>query len=348
MGVLGTFCFDGLNFSQASALYTDSTLSVLATDGYYSQGGIVRRQLNGVLLNAQPCSNCAVACGSGVAASISNQTGKFAATIELGNTTGAVVLYFYMGQSIPDGAIATFNSAEYNRMTCKGNHDTVTLIDGSGVTIDYAGQGNQGTSLPTYVGNQNSSLLSNSPYDGVGVTCSTQGGQLQNYILNAAASPSYVPQGTFLDTTVTVGSIGYASDSGGGNTSPVFTMIVGKDNASATTVVLDIYAPLCGTVFNWEVDCPVALPSFQASSPVSGTTCAAATTTYYFSQDATRSGSAFVRDTNTTPNIGNFVFSDEVGVNYLNDSFTLKYFIVGGNTAIGVRNGVVVSKGPCT
>jgi len=58
MGVLGTYCFDGLNFSQATALYTNSALSVLATDGYYSQGGIVRQQLSGVLLNTQSCSNC--------------------------------------------------------------------------------------------------------------------------------------------------------------------------------------------------------------------------------------------------------------------------------------------------
>tara|TARA_B110000971_G_scaffold218733_1_gene258184 strand:- start:343 stop:720 length:378 start_codon:yes stop_codon:yes gene_type:complete len=58
MGVLGTYCFDGLNFSQASSLYTDSALTILADDGFYSQGGIVRHQLNGVLLIAQACESC--------------------------------------------------------------------------------------------------------------------------------------------------------------------------------------------------------------------------------------------------------------------------------------------------
>ena len=52
MAALGTYCFDGLNFSQASALFTDSGLTTLAPDGYYSQGGIIRQQLNGSLLNA--------------------------------------------------------------------------------------------------------------------------------------------------------------------------------------------------------------------------------------------------------------------------------------------------------
>ena len=72
MAALGTYCFDGLNFSQASALYTDSTLTTLSPDGWYSQGNIIRQQLNGVLLNAQPCGTCLVACGSGVDASFSS------------------------------------------------------------------------------------------------------------------------------------------------------------------------------------------------------------------------------------------------------------------------------------
>jgi glucokinase len=42
---------------QASAVYTDAALTTLAADGYYSQGGIVRQQLNGVLLNATDCSD---------------------------------------------------------------------------------------------------------------------------------------------------------------------------------------------------------------------------------------------------------------------------------------------------
>lgn len=56
----GTYYFDGINFAQASALFTDAALTTLAADGFYSQNGIVRQQLNGVLLNSQPCSDCIV------------------------------------------------------------------------------------------------------------------------------------------------------------------------------------------------------------------------------------------------------------------------------------------------
>ena len=81
MAALGTYCFDGLNFSQASALFTDTGLTTLAADGYYSQGGIIRQQLNGVLLNAQPCGECLVPCGSGLSASVSNN-GTFSADVD--------------------------------------------------------------------------------------------------------------------------------------------------------------------------------------------------------------------------------------------------------------------------
>lgn len=339
MATLGTFCFDGVNFSSATSLYTDSTLSTLANDGYYGQGLIVRQQLNGVLLNAQPCSACLVPCGSGLSASIGNQNGVFDANIDLANDLGAVVIRCFMGISVPDGIIATLNGVGYNRLTAADNHNGVSLVDGSNTQVDYAGIGNQGTSLPTYVGNQNVDLLSNSPYDSAG-SCPTQGTSPTDFSL---VSGTYVDQGTTQNVTVASNAIGYASDPN----SPVFTMVVPKTSVTPTTLNLKIFAPLCGTAFNWEVDCPIALPSFQASTPENAATCAAATQTYYFIQNATGTSVPYSIRTNTVPEVGNFVFSDANGSTYLGDAATIKYFIIGGTTALGVRNGVVVSSGPC-
>jgi len=342
MATLGTFCFDGVNFSSATSLYTDSTLSTLANDGYYGQGLIVRQQLNGVLLNAQPCSACLVPCGSGLSASIGNQNGVFDANIDLANDLGAVVIRCFMGGSVPDGIIATLNGVGYNRLTAADNHNGVSLVDGSNTQVDYAGIGNQGTSLPTYVGNQNVDLLSNSPYDSAG-SCPTQGTSPTDFSL---VSGTYVDQGTSQNVTVASSAIGFSSDSSS-ITSPVFTMVVPKTAVTPTTLNLKIFAPLCGTAFNWEVDCPVALPSFQASTPENATTCAAATETYYFIQNATGTSVPYSIRGNTVPEVGNFVFSDANGSTYLNNGATIKYFIIGGTTALGVRNGVVVSSGPC-
>ena len=343
MATLGTYCFDGTNFAQATSLYTDSTLSTLAPDGYYGQGQIVRQQLNGVLLNAQPCSACVVPCGTGLSASISNQNGVFDANIDLANDLGAVIIRCFMGSSVPDGIIATWNSLTTNRLTAADNHNGVVLLNGAGVQVDYAGILNQGTGLPTYVGNQNADLLSNSPYNSAG-SCPTQGTSPSNYSL---VSGSYVDQGTTQNVTIASDAIGYGSDAGT-ITSPVFTMVVPKTSVTPTPLNLKIFAPLCGTAFNWEVDCPVALPSFSASPAQSTTACAASTTTYYFVRNATGTSVPYTIITNTTPEIGNFVFTSSDGSAYLNDTSTIQYYIIANSTAIGVRNGVVVSSGNCT
>ena len=338
MGVLGTYCFDGLNFSQASSLYTDSTLSVLAADGFYSQGGVVRQQSSGVLLTAQACGNCSVPCGNGISVSLS-QNGFFDINFDVGNTLGAVVAYFYMGNSIADGVIANFNSVNYNRLTAQGN-DGTTLVDGSGSTVDYAGIGNQGTGDPTYVGSDTSNIIR--AYTNTSVTpgvCNT-GDAPENY---SYAGSSYVAQGTLNPLTVTNTMCGRALSG-----SPVFTMVIPKTSASPTSLNLKISAPACGTFFAYELDCPAGLSSFGSSVAQSTTACAVNTQTYYFAKNATGTNVPFTVDTNTIPNVGNFVFTDANGATYLNDAATIKYYIIGNTTAIGVRNGVVVSSAACT
>lgn len=344
MATLGTYCFDGVNFSSATSLYTDSSLSTLAADGYYGQGLIVRQQLNGILLNAQPCSACLVPCGSGLSASISDQNGVFDANIDLANDTGAVVIRCFMGSTIPDGIIATWNSVSTNRLTCADNHNGVILIDGANNQVDYAGLFNQGTGLPTYVGNQNANLLANSPYNSAG-SCPTQGTAPSNFSL---VSGTYVDQGTSQNVTVASNAIGYASDPN----SPVFTMVVPKTSVTPTVLNLQIFAPLCGTAFNWEVDCPESLPTFTGSPLQSDNSCDTPNTTYYFVRNATGNNVPYNLRTNALPEIGNFVFTAADGSAYLNDTSVLQYVIIGdpgpsGNTALGIRNGVVVSSGPC-
>jgi hypothetical protein len=349
MAALGTYCFDGLNFSQASALFTDSGLTVLAPDGYYSQGGIIRQQLNGSLLNAQPCGTCLVPCGSGISASFSSN-GLFSATVDLANDTGAVVMYFFMGAAIPDGVDVTYNGTHYNRLTCQGNHDNTTIVDGNGVQVDYAGIFNQGTGLPTYVGSdtQVPQLLSQSPFNNTpsGGAC-VASDQPQEYTLSGSPA-TYVAQGTFQNVTTTSSQVG-CNPTG----SQVFTLVVPKTAATPTAINVLISAPLCGTLFRWEVDCPAALPSFTGSALQSTVTCTTPNTTYYFARNATGANPPFTVDTNVFPEIGNFVFTVDNGSVYLNDTSTLQYVIIGnpgpsGTTALGIRNGVVVSSVNCT
>jgi hypothetical protein len=343
MASLDTYYFDGQSFANASAIYTDAALTTLAPDGYYSQGGIARQQLNGVLLNANDCSTCYVDCGSDLTADIS-ANGVFNADIDMANTVGAVVAYFYMGTIIPDGVVATYNAVTYNRLTAKDNHDGVVLKDGAGTTVDYAGIGNQGTGKATYVGNQNTGLVSNSPYNNITDTCPTQGGRPENYnYVNAA----YVALGTYTDTTVVNAQVGYSSDAST-LTSPVFTMVIPKALTSPTPVNVVVSAPMCLTFISWEMACPAALPSFSGTALQATTACGFAITTYYFVRNAAGTSAPFTKDTNTIPEIGNFVFTDTNGVTYLNDTVTLQYVVVNNATALGIRNGVVISSASCS
>tara|TARA_R100001440_G_scaffold26488_4_gene43225 strand:+ start:20835 stop:22133 length:1299 start_codon:yes stop_codon:yes gene_type:complete len=339
MAAIGNYYFNGSSFAQATAIYTDAGLTTLAPDGFYSNAGIVRQQLNGVLLNAQTCTSCATPCGSGVSAS-NNGNGMYSATVDLANDTGAVVFYGFFGSTVPDGVRLTWNSGVVNRFTTDDNHNGVTIQDGSGTTVDYAGLNNAAGEY-TYMGRNNTNLIGDSPYNNTpsGGACQA-GDQPEDFVLTGG---NYVAQGTFQNVTVSNNMVGTC-----GSATAVFATVVPKSNITPTILLVEVSAPMCGTFFQWQVDCPTTLPSFLGSALQATTACANADETYYFVPNATRVGQTITPDTNTTPEIGNFVYTQSNGSIYLNDTNTLQYIIVGGTTALGIRNGVVVSSASCS
>ena len=56
MATVGTFYFDTNSFASATTIYDDAALTTVAQNGWYSDGTIVRQQINGVLYAAQSCS----------------------------------------------------------------------------------------------------------------------------------------------------------------------------------------------------------------------------------------------------------------------------------------------------
>lgn len=51
-----TFYINSTSFSTATTVYSDSILNTVSADGYYSDGTIYRRQLDGILLDVIPCT----------------------------------------------------------------------------------------------------------------------------------------------------------------------------------------------------------------------------------------------------------------------------------------------------
>ena len=55
MATNGTYYFDTASFDNATTLYTDVALTLIANNGWYSNDSIVRQQVSGVLFAAQSC-----------------------------------------------------------------------------------------------------------------------------------------------------------------------------------------------------------------------------------------------------------------------------------------------------
>lgn len=62
MAISGTYYIDTADFSTATAVWTDTALTVKAPDGYYSFGGNYRQQFSGNLLPIASCTTPPVDC----------------------------------------------------------------------------------------------------------------------------------------------------------------------------------------------------------------------------------------------------------------------------------------------
>lgn len=313
------FYINGANLASSTAVFVDAALTIKAFDGFYSDGVNVREQSGGILLTSSVCESCTsgVACDGATSASVV-ANGWFDANINLGNTAtdiGAVVIYFYPDVTIPDGILATHNGNTYNRLTSDGN---------TGFPYGL----NSGSGNPTYVGGTNN--FTGSPYSNV-----------PEYELNT--SGVYVDKGTTRTVEVTSGQ----NDTRGAGT---FTMVVPKPSSNPETLNLQVYAPLNGTAFAWDVRCAAALPSFSASAEQTTAACASATETFYFARNAVwNTGTqSFDVDTNVRPELGNFVYSDPNGQTPISNGLAFKYYIMDNNTYIRVQYGMVTQTGSCS
>jgi len=247
-----------------------------------------------------------IACGGVLNAG--SGAGYFEATITSGNPTGAIVVYFWP-QGVPDGVAYEFNGTTYNNLTS----NTYGLAIGTGTKL-------------TIVGDDDFS------------SC--------NYATLSAASPMTLDTSVWNGTSFGVNGGTISVDTtvlhlNGSSGSVTYTLVVPKPSSTPTTGTLKIVGPCSGTAWNVKVLCPAALPSFTTNSVQSTfplACCAAQNQTYYFARNAT-GNQLFTVDTNTLPQAGNFVFSNNTGANVLANG----YYKITSNTAIFVGNGVVDS-----
>jgi hypothetical protein len=228
MATSSTYYLNAPSLGSATSVFTNADLTVLAADGFYSDGVIVREQISGLLVAQQTCPACGTPCGGAISAS--GQQGIYYLNIDLGTDIGAVVVTFNPA-SVPDGISALFNSVVYN-----------------GVSSPSYGwlQGTAG--LPTYVGATGSDcgIVANSPYT------------LDEFQYNGS---TFTDLGTTTSVSVVAGQMQLTAASPGN-----CKMVIPKTAASPSVVDMTFIGPCLGTVFSIGVACPALLTSFASST----------------------------------------------------------------------------------
>ena len=315
MSVVNKF-IDSENFATAISVYDDVNLLIKSPDGFYQFNGIYREQVGGFLSPEIICPACALPCGE-IAGESSDIRGTFLAEISGGTDVGAVIVYSIVGGQIPDGVLSTYNGQTYNQLTYIGNNQGPVGL-------------NTPSGQPTYYGSNQNTPSTTPPI----------------LVYNIQTDGTYVSSGTSQAITVNSNQL----DLRGGGTR-VYTQVIPKDISSASVLNIDYYAPIQGTFFSFQTDCPIQLDSFLGSPVQTDDTCADATVTYYFAQNATVTSilpTVFVPETLTTPGIGNYVFLDGGAVNAINNTATSQFVILADNTYIEIQYGIVIATGTCT
>lgn len=256
MATSSTYYLNGPSLGTATAVFSNSGLTVCAPDGFYSDGVIVREQVGCVLLPRQVCPSCATPCGGTISAS-GNQ-GIYYLNVDLGSDTGAVIVEFDP-QSVPDGISALYDSVVYNGL--------------SSPTYGWL-QGTAG--LPTYVGSASSpcssTIVANSPYT------------LNQFEYDGT---DFAPLGTTTSVSVASGQL-QLTTAGPGNC----VMVIPKIVSSPTILDLTFIGPCAGTVFSIAVSCPAPLTSFVSSTvnATNGLACSATVNQTYYVAHVNGSG----------------------------------------------------------
>jgi hypothetical protein len=248
MANLGSYYINGPTLATATAVYTDEELIYCAPDGFYSDGSVVRQQLNCELLPAENCDVCAYPCPitPAVSSPVPPSLGAYYMDVDLGSGTGAVIINFTPGGP-PNGIKAEYNGNTYN--------DLISPVDGF--------HSASGTTAITYLGRtaDDCGIAGTSPV-------------LDNYRYNGAA---FVAPGGNTNPTIDATDVSLSAAVPG-----TCVMVIPKLNPTPSTLSLTMIAPCAASQFSIEVECPAALPSFLGAVPeVTGTCGSPLDQTYY-------------------------------------------------------------------
>ena len=269
--------YNSLSFATATSAWTNSDLTSLAPDGWYSEVGIFRRQYLGVLGPVQTCPSCILSCGAAVSGV--GAVGTYALDFSLGTDIGAVVVKF-LPSNIPDKATWTYDGVSASEYSSQSE----------GYLQGVVGQITAGTAC----GITNALGSSGATFSGT------------SYIYDTALAG-------FIDTGVASNMGPYTNAAAGGVALTTSApgecfMVIPKPLSSPGSMSMLIEGPCSGTGWNIEIFCPRQLQSFSVGN-MGGSCGVTGTDMYYCSVDPTSDGTSAVIAVN------DWVFTDPNGVN---------------------------------
>lgn len=309
MAISSTYYLNAPSLASSTSIFTNAGLTILADDGFYSDGVISREQVSGILLPQQSCPSCATPCGTTISAG--GGQGIYLLDLDTGSTVtdiGAVIIRFNPA-AIPDGIRATLGANVFNKLTSPvdGLHQSSVASNFTYIGRTVSDCGISGTTYPA---------LTEFSYDGV----------------------DFVATGNTQSITVSPGDVSLGVDA-----PQDCLMVIPKLTPSPSVINFEVVGPCSSTAWSLSVACPVLLTGF--SSSVSALTEEAVcelteTTTYY---------NASLANTPGTVGLYDFVFADAYGETELAEGYYLAVgSIAGENDWFQVdSNGVVIALGVC-
>lgn len=303
------YFLDGGSLLDSTTVYLNSGLSIVAPDGYYSDGFNIRRQTGGVLEPSQPCPACGVLCGGQINGS--GGQGEYLLEIDTGSlptAVGAIIVEF-QPYSIPDAIIAELDGVLYNEV--------------SSPNFGYlAGTPN----LPTFLGSPTSSCNG-------GQASVTIPGSTYTLNVNQWNGTAFVPTGTTDTITVDPGQLQLVGSPGNS------IMVIPKINPTPSLLTVKCYGVCTSTAFDISIQCPVKIKSVKSSikftDPDDPGLCLIGLTSKLYP----------VRVTGVSPylDLHDWVFLDEFGATKAPDGFYRTNNLVAPYDTIEVQNGVIVA-----
>ena len=230
MAINSTYYLNAADLATATAVYLDSALSLIAPDGFYSDGTISREQSLGTLLPAETCGDCGTPCDENITGS--GGQGLYLINLNVGSGVGAIVIRFDP-DNVPDGIKAVYDGNTYNALSSLGegllkstNPAGFTVIGNAGNDCGLSGNT---TNIPAAI----------------------------EYLFDGT---SFVPTGNTQSVTISPGDVVLTPSSPGSS-----VMVIPKVNPSPSIVNISIIGPCSGTSWSIVAPCPTNLNVFSSS-----------------------------------------------------------------------------------